>query len=363
MGTENEKYEYWLNRIRGIGVRKRQILLAEGRTAKDIFQMKKEELLKIPFLAEGDVKRILTDRREYDPESAFGELEAAGIRFISKTNPKYPKRLAQIADAPDALYLKGKLPGENILSVAIVGARCCSEYGRALAGEIAECLAEEGVQILSGMARGVDSAGHIGALRAGGTTFAILGCGVDVCYPPENQKLYEEIQNRGGIISEYPPKTAPIGAFFPARNRILSGMSDIVVVIEAREKSGSLITADFAMEQGKDVYALPGRVTDRLSGGCNRLIKQGAGVILSAEDFIKDLKIEAQSRGKVDNFKKNLLEKREMVVYSGLDFEPRSLDEIMERTGMMLSEVSGILIGLQQKGKIKEVFKNYYVRS
>ena len=252
---------------------------------------------------------------------------------------------------------------ENVLSVAIVGARCCSEYGRAFAGEIAEALAAEGVIILSGMARGVDSAGHAGALRAGGETYAVLGCGVDVCYPPENAGLYEEIQNAGGLISEYAPGTPPFGAFFPARNRILSGMSDIVVVIEARERSGSLITADFAMEQGKDVYALPGRVTDRLSGGCNRLIKQGAGLVLSVEDFLKDLQIEAKSRRKVENFKKNLLEKPEMVVYSGLDFEPRSLDEIMKRTGMMLSEVSGALIGLQQKGKIKEVFKNYYVRS
>lgn len=175
--------------------------------------------------------------------------------------------------------------------------------------------------------------------------------------------MYETIEKQGGIISEYPPKTAPIGGFFPARNRIISGISDIVVVIEAREKSGSLITADFAMEQGKDVYTLPGRVTDSLSGGCNRLIKQGAGIILSAEDFLKDLEIEAESKGKVEKFKKNLLEKPEMVVYSGLDFQPRSLDEIMTRTGMTLSEVSGILMELQQKGNIKEIFKNYYVRS
>ncbi len=363
METGNEKYEYWLNRIPGIGIRKRKILFADGRSAKDIFEMKEKELFEIPFFAESDAKRIIAARKGYDPEVSYGKLKEAGIRFISKDNEEYPKRLRFISDAPDALYVKGRLPAENVLSVAVVGARCCSEYGRAFAGEIAERLAAEGVFILSGMARGVDSAGHVGALRAGGETYAVLGCGVDVCYPPENERLYERILKNGGIISEYPPGTPPSGVLFPARNRILSGMSDRVVVIEARERSGSLITADFAMEQGKDVYALPGRVTDRLSGGCNRLIKQGAGLILSAEDFLKDLEIEAKNRGKVENFKKNLLEKQEMVVYSGLDFEPRSLDEIMKRTGMMLSEVSGILIGLQQKGKIKEVFKNYYVRS
>ena len=359
----DKRYDYWLNRLPGIGVQKRSILLADGRSAKDIFEMREEELLEIPFLMKQDVKRIMADRNTYDLKLSYEKLKSAGVDFITKEEKIFPARLGNIEGAPDALYVKGRLPVENVLSVAIVGARCCSEYGRAFAGEIAEALAAEGVIILSGMARGVDSAGHAGALRAGGATYAVLGCGVAVCYPPENAGLYEEIQNAGGLISEYAPGTPPFGAFFPARNRILSGMSDIVVVIEARERSGSLITADFAMEQGKDVYALPGRVTDRLSGGCNRLIKQGAGLVLSVEDFLKDLQIEAKSRRKVENFKKNLLEKPEMVVYSGLDFEPRSLDEIMKRTGMMLSEVSGALIGLQQKGKIKEVFKNYYVRS
>lgn len=363
MKTEKIKFEYWLNCIPGIGIQKRKILSADGRDAEAIYEMTEKELATVPFLTEKDKRQIVRSKKGWNLDGEYEKLKRSGISFVTKASANYPERLKRIANAPDALYVKGKLPQETVLSVAIVGARCCSQYGRAFAGEIAERLADAGVFVISGMARGIDSCSHTGALRGGGKTFAVLGCGVDICYPPENQKLYETIEKQGGIISEYPPKTAPIGGFFPARNRIISGISDIVVVIEAREKSGSLITADFAMEQGKDVYTLPGRVTDSLSGGCNRLIKQGAGIILSAEDFLKDLEIEAESKGKVEKFKKNLLEKPEMVVYSGLDFQPRSLDEIMTRTGMTLSEVSGILMELQQKGNIKEIFKNYYVRS
>lgn len=363
METENWKYEYWLNCIPGIGIQKRKVLSADGRDAEEIYGMTEKELALVPFLSETDRKRVIQSKKSWNLDVEYEKLKETGVSFVPKASADYPERLKRIANAPDALYVKGKLPQENILAVAIVGARCCSQYGRAFAGEIAEKLANAGVSVISGMARGIDSCGHRGALKSGGNTFAVLGCGVDVCYPPENQELYEAIGKQGGIISEYSPKTAPVGSFFPARNRIISGMSDIVVVIEAREKSGSLITADFAMEQGKDVYALPGRVTDSLSGGCNRLIKQGAGLILSAEDFLEDLEIEAESKGKVEKFRKKLLEKHEMVVYSGLDFQPRSLDEIMTRTGMTLSEVSGILMKLQQKGNIKEIFKNYYVRS
>lgn len=356
-------YEYWLNQIKGIGMQKRKVLYSCCKNAKEVYELGDRQLEELPFLSKKDKEAIKKSKLCWNLEEEYKKLGQAGIRFLTKESGEYPEKLKMIADAPDALYVKGKLPKQNVLSVAVVGARCCSEYGKAVAEEIAETLSAQGVYIVSGMARGIDSWGHIGALRQGRPTFAVLGCGVDVCYPPENQELYQRILAVGGVISEYPPKTEPLGRLFPARNRIISGLSDIVIVIEAREKSGSLITADFALEQGKDVYALPGRITDGLSGGCNRLIKQGAGIILSAEDLLKDLEIEAQKKGKVQKNKKNPLEKQQMVVYSGLDLQPKSMDEIILRTGLSFSEVSGILMELQQKGYIREIFKNYYIRS
>ena len=191
----------------------------------------------------------------------------------------------------------------------------------------------------------------------------LLGCGVDVCYPRQNKYLYHRIIERGGILSEYPPGAQPLPAFFPERNRIISGLSDCVVVIEAKERSGSLITADFAMEQGKDVYAVPGRITDRLSSGCNRLIKQGAGVVQSVEDFLADLDIITENHCHQLDFRKNLLEKDERLVYSLTDFRPISLGTLVDKTGFSIFQLLGILEKLEALGLIKETFTNYYVRN
>ena len=357
------KYEYWLNNIEGIGTNKRKILYQSCGTAKAVYELNEKQLLEIPFLTERDRTQIEKSKGAWDVDTEYAKLAQRGIRFLTKDSAEYPKKLKQIADAPDAIYVKGVLPQEDAISVAIVGARCCSEYGKAVAKEIAEMLAAQGVCIISGMARGIDSCGHTGALRGNGKTCAVLGCGVEICYPPEHEKLYHEILKNGGIISEYTPFTQPLGRLFPARNRIISGLSDVVVIIEAREKSGSLITADFALEQGRDVYALPGRITDSLSGGCNRLIKQGAGIVLSAADLLEELKLEVMNTSGRGKIKKNLLEKRQMVVYSGLDLQARSIDEIICNTKMAPAEVGVILTELQQRGYIKEIFKNYYVRS
>ena len=188
----------------------------------------------------------------------------------------YPGRLKEIYDPPYALYVKGKLPDNTARAAAIVGARSCTPYGEKYALEYGKKLAECGIQVISGLARGVDGIGQRGALLGGGKTFAVLGSGVDVCYPKNHMGLYLDIlEQEGGILSELPPGTPPLPQHFPRRNRIISALSDIVLVMEARERSGSLITADLALEQGKDVYALPGPVNSSLSQGCNRLIFQG----------------------------------------------------------------------------------------
>ena len=229
-----------------------------------------------------------------------------------------------------------------------------------MAREFGKVLASNGIQIISGMARGVDSAGQQGALRAGGSSFAILGCGVDICYPRDAIGLYMELQEQGGVLSEYAPGTSPLPCHFPARNRIISGLSDAVLVIEAKKSSGSLITADMALEQGKDVYALPGPVNSHLSQGCNELIKQGAGIVLSPEDFLEELGIWRQKSEEKNEQKNFVLETDENMVYSCLDFRPQNLERLMEQTKLSVSELLDILMRLELRGLIKEISKNYY---
>ena len=214
----------------------------------------------------------------------------AGIRMVERGERDYPARLLEIPDPPERLYVLGRLPEEKVPSVAVIGARECSEYGSYVAARLGECMGRNGIQVISGMARGIDGIGQTAALDVGGSSFAVLGSGVDVCYPARNRRLYERLRERGGVLSEYPPGTPALSRNFPPRNRIVSGLADAVVVVEAREKSGTLITVDMALEQGKEVYAVPGRVTDALSSGCNRLVKLGAAMLLDPEELAEELR-------------------------------------------------------------------------
>ena len=200
-------------------------------------------------------------------------------------------------------------------------------------------------------------------LQETGRTYGILGCGADVCYPAAHRELYEELVKQGGIISEYPPRTRPRAMFFPQRNRLISGFSDGVIVVEAREKSGALITADFALEQGREVYAVPGRISDPLSQGANRLIRQGAGIFLSTEDFLEEMDIFTAFLKASDKKPKLSLEKSERLVYSCLDLSPRSIEELLKETGMPLGALMENLETLQEKGCVSEIYRNYYIRS
>lgn len=219
-----------------------------------------------------------------------GKAEEERIRLLQRRDREYPGRLKEIPGAPETLYVLGKLPEEDRPAVAVIGARDCSEYGRYVASCLGAALARNGIQVVSGMARGIDGVGQEAALDAGGSSFAVLGSGVDVCYPAGNRRLYEKLKLGGGILSEYPPGTPPLSYHFPPRNRIVSGLSDVVVVVEAREKSGTLITVDMALEQGREVYVVPGRVTDPLSAGCNRLLRLGAGLLLDEGEFLEEVR-------------------------------------------------------------------------
>lgn len=357
------KYKYWLSNIAGIGPQKIKKLFQVFCGAKEIYYASESQMNEVSALTKREKEIIIESRKKWDLEHEWEKFQKMGVSFYTLEDPLYPSRLRNLYDAPYQIYVKGKLPDEKKKTVAIVGARECSEYGKAMAKEIAYKLAQNNMQIISGMARGIDTYGHVGALYAKMDTFAILGNGVDICYPSSNQKLYQSITEHGGIISEYAVGVKPQARLFPARNRIISALSDYVVLVEAREKSGSLITADFALEQGKDIYAVPGRIYDTLSAGCNELIAQGAGIFLSAEKFLEDNEFIVKNKSNIAISVKNLLEKPEMVVYSCLDFHPKCIEDIIYATGIGLSELSMLLIELQQKGIVKEAFKNYYIRS
>lgn len=247
--------------------------------------------------------------------------------------------------------------------VAIVGARNCTPYGRQMAYDFARTLAAHGVVIVSGMAMGIDSAAHEGALCEGGNTIAVLGNGADICYPKICRNLYEQIKQEALVISEYPPGTTPLPGYFPMRNRLISGLSDLTLIIEAREKSGSLITADFALEQGKEVFALPGRITDTLSRGCNRLIKQGAGIATEVEDILQILEILPDFTAYDLKKTKIRLAKEEKMVYSCIDFEPKDMNVILEQVPLPAAKIMQILVNLELQGLIEEQMPGQYSRN
>lgn len=253
------------------------------------------DLLRIPdktlsaMLPPAAFKAFTNHKNSSTPEMVAKKISDAGARFVSYFDSDYPKRLKDIPDAPLGLFVIGSLPSDSVPSVAIIGARSCSEYGKYVASEVGHYLGSHEIQVISGMAYGIDGIGQNAALEAGGTSMAVLGSGVDICYPSANKFLYEKLIKNGGIISTYGMGEPAIAGNFPPRNRIVSGLADALIVVEARQKSGTIITVDMALEQGREVYAVPGRITDRLSDGCNGLIGQGAQVFLSPEIFVDEL--------------------------------------------------------------------------
>lgn len=328
--------------------------------------------------------RQLWDHRCRQEKSAEEYLcwKEKGVRFITISDPQYPLRLKHIYDPPYALYVRGNLPQEDRKAVAVIGARACTGYGTQQGRRLARELASQGVQIISGLAYGVDSEGHWGALESGiqGATYAVLGCGVDICYPAEHEKLAERIlEQGGGLLSEFPMGTQPSPRQFPMRNRIISGLSDCILVIEARKRSGSLITVDQALEQGREVFALPGRVGDSLSEGCLHLIRNGANVLMESGDILSYLYGVENKSGELEISKEKYIMKsgeddgkgkemvssdavasRRLAVYSCLDCMGKTIEEIMALTNLPLEEVRSQLLDLLLEDQILETVKGYY---
>lgn len=338
VAEEEKAYIHWLYQAVGMGSRGFLRSLSELGTPGEIYRLAVSGALadKVSERYAKKVTQMSEFSRDYDVAGAYGRMRERGISLVTEGEPQYPRRLKRIPDRPYALYCAGKLPREEKKAVALIGARDCTAYGRYMAEQFGAAFAKADVQVISGMARGIDGVGQAAALGAGGYSLGVLGCGVDVCYPRENRPLYENLLAVGGVCSEYPPGTAPRGILFPPRNRIISGFCDALLVVEAREKSGTLITVDMALEQGREVYALPGRATDPLSGGCNRLIRQGAGLISSPEELLEELTGDSgvpKESGRTKAVQGTLvfLEGAQRELWEILDFSPLPAQELQRR--------------------------------
>ena len=342
MAEEERKYAYFLCSTYTIGGVRAERLLARFGSPRAVYEAETEEWREC--VGNSAAEALERQKKSGEWEREYGQLSEQQIHFLLREEKGFPGKLAEIPDPPYGIFYRGKLPDENEPAVAVIGARECSEYGRFVAEELGRYLGSQGIQVISGMARGIDGISQQAALLAGGTSYGVLGCGVDICYPSQNRKLYEELIQKGGLLSTYAPGTKALPAYFPPRNRIVSGLADALIVIEARQKSGTLITVDMALEQGKDVYVVPGRITDRLSDGCNRLLTQGAGVFLSPENFTEEFlrnweeKQELSSpdpaqkiRGRRKSRKRiEKLEEPLRQVYKLLDCVPKSTEIILQ---------------------------------
>jgi DNA processing protein len=283
------KFLLALNRIPGLGSKRLEALLNAFGSGERVWQASPRELMKVPSIGKNLAYAVAKARSSIDPDDEMKMIKSMGISLLSLKDEGYPINLKNIYDPPILLYIKGQLETRDLASIAVVGSRKASSYGRRVARRLSTQLVENSVTVVSGLARGIDTEAHRGALEGGGRTIAVMGSGLDVIYPPENERLFEAITRSGAVVSEFPPGTPPEARNFPARNRIISGLSFGTVVVEAREGSGSLITANFALEQGREVFAVPGDIYRWGSRGTNGLIKDGAKLVESVQDILEEI--------------------------------------------------------------------------
>lgn len=310
-------------------------------------------------------RKITALQKEYDLETELKLIKKYNVDITTIFDAHYPKLLKQIHSPPIVLYSKGKLLEKTELAIAVVGSRLASMYGLTTAERLGYELASRGLVVVSGLARGIDSAAHKGALKGHGKTIAVLGSGLDIMYPPENQRLAEEIIEKGGaVVSEFPMGTPPHQKNFPRRNRVISGLSLAVVVVEAAKESGALITADFALEQNREVFAVPGKVDSATSFGTNQLIKEGARLVQTADDIMDELKLKLKPSGMTGREPlRPVLSAEEEAIYKNLSAEPKYIDEVMESAKMPLNKITTLLFKLQLKKLVKELPGKNFVRA
>jgi DNA processing protein len=353
-------------------------LLERFGSPEEILNASMTSLSQVEGIGGKTAEKIFRSRNDFDVEKEIALADKFGACIIDITDARYPAALKKIYDPPPVIYVKGDFLPSDSLAVAIVGSRHCSNYGTEQASRFAHLLAAAGFTVVSGMARGIDSAAHSGALSAKGRTIAVQGCGLSNIFPPENKSLFEKISNSGACISELPMGYEPLAENFPARNRIIAGLSLATIVIEAAPRSGALLTAKAALDNNREVMAVPGRIDSPLSKGPHGLIKQGAKLVESVEDVIETLEflqidfqqhVKAASQKAIENVQKDLfdtsklnLTETERKILDCLDGENVHIEEIISKTQFAAGKVSATLVSMRLKGLVKQFPGNYYAK-
>ena len=340
-------------------------LLSAFHTPEAVFRAGLSELSSVGKISESKAKRIKEFKAWDRIDREIKEAEHQNIRIVTLFDKEYPEPLSHLDNAPAILYIKGDLSEDDRFALAMVGSRDMSDYGRRIAAELSYELACAGLTIVSGMARGIDTVSHSGALKAGGRSIAVLGCGLDVCYPAENKELMTALSRSGCVMSEFPLGTPPLRENFPRRNRLISGLSLGVLVVEATARSGSLITARFALEQGKEIFAVPGNITSGNARGTNSLIKMGARPVQSAEDIIEELSPQIKGMLKVKDFSvppsaRLEINDEEKAICNILGSDSKHIDHIVRELKIPAARLSGLLLGLEMKGIVRQTAGNNF---
>ena len=365
-------YALWLLSVMGIASRTSAMLCEYFTSFEEIYNATEEELISTGILSRRQIEN-LQNKSTRDANSVLSDCERLGIDIVTAFDVQYPKALKNIDDYPILLFYNGRLPTDRDLMIAMVGSRRPSLYGLKMSEKIAYDLGCAGVVIVSGMARGIDSSSHRGALRADAKTIAVLGCGIDVVYPPENKGLEELILQNGAVLSEYPPHTPPLAPHFPVRNRLISGLSDAVIVIEGKATSGSTITANTAKNQGREVFCLPGNADNPLSVAPNKLIREGARLVTCAQDILIDLAIDNPEHLTDTIYSEDSEEKRRKEKLDSLTLDQRKImnvlsetspvhiDKICFETGIEIAVANQSLFLLEMKGFVKQLPGKQYI--
>ncbi len=355
---------YWiaLSLIDDIGpVISKKLIEIFGEPEK-IFNASRDDLLSIEGIGIKRVESIKSFSKWKIAEDIIRETESLGIRIITLNDPQYPEHLKTIPDPPPVIYIKGEPVSNDRYALGIVGTRRPTNYGRYVAERLAEEISLLGITVVSGLARGIDTVSHLSSLKAGSRSIGVFASGLDIIYPPDNKRLVEKIIDNGYVLSEFPPGTPPEKENFPRRNRLISGLSLGVVVIEAPLESGALITAHYAVEQGREVFAVPGNINSRNSEGTNNLLKQGAKVVTSVDDIINELS--SHLRGFIRKDKQSSLEINDIEkdIINVLSYEPAHVDDIARSSKKSVSETLSILLQLELKGIVKQMEgKRFYI--
>ncbi len=358
----------WLSRVKGVGSQKQHELLEYFYSAENVFLATRVELQEFSGLTPKNIESIISDQKEVIINMYLDELKNLGIKYTTLACEDYPNNLKDMINPPIVMYYIGEIP-TSTLNISIIGSRRCTDYGKFVAHKFSKELAKEGIVVISGMAAGADTIAHVGCLEGGGKTIAVVGSGLDICYPKTNEKLMKKITQNGCVMSEYPPQTPPVAGNFPMRNRIISALSDGLIVVEAAMKSGTMITVDFALEQGRTVFTVPGNITSKNSEGTNALLRQGAIPLTDIKDILEEFSLEQenslniQDEGILNKKLKSTLTDEEIGLYKHINYEPKTVEEVTFLSGESIQTVLYLLTVLELKGAIKKINGQKYIRT